>query len=80
MVANGLGVSLLITQGDQAATSGAIERPIREETIRQPLVIARPARASRTKASELVAQCMRDAVNQALAKRTGQTNKAAQPI
>jgi hypothetical protein len=40
-------------------------------------VIARPARASRTKASELVAQCMRDAVNQALAKRAGQTNKAA---
>ncbi|MEX3976120.1 LysR family transcriptional regulator [Paraburkholderia caribensis] len=77
MVANGLGVSLLITQGDQTMAAGAIERPIREETIRQPLVIARPARASRTKASELVAQCMRDAVDAALARRAGQGSKAA---
>lgn len=77
MVANGLGVSLLITQGDQTMAAGAIERPIREETIRQPLVIARPARASRTKASELVAQCMRDAVDAALARPAGPGSKAA---
>ena len=74
MVANGLGVSLLITQGEaNAATASTIERPIREETIRQPLVIARPMRASRTRAAELVAQCMRDAVDEAMAKRAGKT-------
>ncbi|SIT48528.1 Transcriptional regulator [Paraburkholderia piptadeniae] len=76
MVAHGLGVSLLITQGEMASSStGAIERPIREETIRQPLVIARPARASRTNASELVAQCMREAVNEAMSKRAGHTRR-----
>ncbi|MPW19037.1 LysR family transcriptional regulator [Paraburkholderia sp. CNPSo 3157] len=74
MVAHGLGVSLLITQSEMTSSStGAIERPIREETIRQPLVIARPARASRTNASELVAQCMRDAVNEAMSARAGHT-------
>jgi DNA-binding transcriptional LysR family regulator len=76
MVAHGLGVSLLITQSETASSStGAIERPIREETIRQPLVIARPARATRTKASELVAQCMREAVNEAMSKRAGHTRR-----
>jgi DNA-binding transcriptional LysR family regulator len=63
MVANGLGASLLITQSDAGSGSpGAVARPIREQTIRQPLVIARSGRGSRTKASELVAQCMREAV------------------
>ncbi|MEI6000513.1 LysR family transcriptional regulator [Paraburkholderia bengalensis] len=75
MVANGLGVSLLITHGEPALPAGAVERPIREETIRQPLVIARPAKASRTKASELVAQCARDAVSEALSTRAGHTRR-----
>ncbi len=77
MVANGLGVSLLITHGEPALPAGAVERPIREETIRQPLVIARPAKASRTKASELVAQCARDAVSEALSTRAGHTRRRA---
>jgi DNA-binding transcriptional LysR family regulator len=76
MVAHGLGVSLLITQSEAASTSTCvIERPIREETIRQPLVIARPARASRTQASELVAQCMREAVNEAMSTRAGHSRR-----
>jgi DNA-binding transcriptional LysR family regulator len=77
MVGNGLGVSLLITHGEPAMQAGAVERPIREETIRQPLVIARPAKASRTKASELVAQCARDAVNEALSTHAGHTRRRA---
>lgn len=76
MVANGLGVSLLITQSPAAAVSTAVaERPIREETIRQPLVIARSKRATRTRASELVAQCIRDAVREAMAARAGHRRK-----
>jgi DNA-binding transcriptional LysR family regulator len=72
MVANGLGVSLLITQSAAAAsTTGVVERPIREETIRQPLVIARPMRASRTRASELLAGCIRDAVKEAMTAHAG---------
>ncbi|MGT2453066.1 LysR family transcriptional regulator [Cupriavidus basilensis] len=70
MVANGLGVCLLITQAPSAAqTAGVVERPIREETIRQPLVIARSARMSRTPASELLAGCVREAVHEAMAAR-----------
>jgi len=70
MVAHGLGASLLITQGETGSSSAsAVERPIREATIRQPLVIARSARASRTQASELVTQCMRKAVAEALSTR-----------
>lgn len=72
MVANGLGVSLLITQSPAAATTpGVVEQPIREDTVRQPLVIARSTRASHTRASELVAQCIRDAVREAMAARAG---------
>jgi DNA-binding transcriptional LysR family regulator len=72
MVANGLGVSLLITQSAAAAsTTGVVERPIKEETIRQPLVIARSVRASRTRASELLAECIRDAVKEAMAVHAG---------
>lgn len=70
MVANGLGVSLLITQSE-ALSAGAIERPIREETIRQPLVIARNTRAVKTQASGLVAECLREAVREAMSKRAG---------
>lgn len=79
MVANGLGVSLLITQSPAAAaTPGVAERPIREDTVRQPLVIARSTRASRTRASELVAECIRDAVREAMATRAGQARNVKQ--
>ena len=65
MVANELGVSLLITQAPaNALTSGTIELPIREATIRQPLVIARRVNAVRTRASELLAECIREAVKE----------------
>lgn len=76
MVANGLGVSLLITQSPAASFTAAVaERPIREETIRQPLVIGRSTRASRTRASELVAECIRDAVREAMTARVGRSRK-----
>lgn len=76
MVANGLGVSLLITQSAAAAsTTGVVERPIREETIRQPLVIARSVRASRTRASELLAECIRDAVKEAMAAHADRSRR-----
>ncbi|HXZ09173.1 MAG TPA: LysR family transcriptional regulator [Paraburkholderia sp.] len=76
MVANGLGVALVITQSALAAsTSQVVERPIREETIRQPLVIARSLKASRTRASELLAECIRDAVKEALDAHVGRTRK-----
>ncbi|MGO4330080.1 LysR substrate-binding domain-containing protein [Cupriavidus sp. 2TAF22] len=81
MVANGLGVALLITQAPAAAqTVGVVERPIREETVRQPLVIARSARASRSPASELLAGCAREAVGEAMAAqaaRRGRTRATA---
>ncbi|MDF3834310.1 LysR family transcriptional regulator [Cupriavidus basilensis] len=80
MVANGLGVSLLITQAPSAAlTSGVVERPIREETIRQPLVIARAARLSRTPAAELLAECVREAVHEAMAARVGKGRRGRMP-
>jgi len=72
MVASGLGVSLLITQSSTVAqTSLVVERPIRETTVIQPLVIARPARAAHTRASELLAACVRDAVAEAMRERVG---------
>lgn len=72
MVANGLGVSLLITQSSTAAqTSLVVERPIREATVIQPLVIARPARMTPTRASGLLAACLRDAVAEAMHARAG---------
>jgi DNA-binding transcriptional LysR family regulator len=70
MVANGLGVSLLITQSPAVAqTSLVAERPIREATVIQPLVIARPARVQHTRASELLTVCVRDAVAEAMRGR-----------
>jgi len=76
MVANGLGVALVITQSASAAsTSQVVERPIREETIRQPLVIARSLKASRTRASELLAGCIREAVKEALGADGGRSRK-----
>lgn len=72
MVASGLGVSLLITQSPGVAQTPLIaERPIRESTIVQPLVIARPARAAHTHASDLLSACVREAVAQAMRERTG---------
>lgn len=72
MVASGLGVSLLITQSPQVAHSPLVaERPIRESTVVQPLVIAWPARAPRNRASELLSTCVRDAVAQAMRERAG---------
>jgi hypothetical protein len=72
MVASGLGVSLLITQNSTVAqTSLVVERPIREATIIQPLVIARPARVAHTRASDLLAICVRDAVAEAMHERVG---------
>ncbi|WP_322045390.1 LysR family transcriptional regulator [Paraburkholderia sp. J67] len=63
MVASGLGVSLLITQSPVVTQSPlVVECPIREATVIQPLVIARPARAALTRASECAAICVRDAV------------------
>jgi DNA-binding transcriptional LysR family regulator len=70
MVASGLGVSLLITQSHTVAHTPLIaERPIREATVIQPLVIARPARAAHTRASELLTACVRDAVAETMHKR-----------
>ncbi|SAL12322.1 LysR family transcriptional regulator [Caballeronia telluris] len=70
MVANGLGVSLLITQSaTNTQVPGIVERPIREATVRQPLVIARATSAVPTQASGLVAECVREAVSQALKRR-----------
>ncbi|SAK54277.1 LysR family transcriptional regulator [Caballeronia arationis] len=67
MVANGLGVSLLITQGaTNTQVPGIVERPIREATVRQPLVIARATGAVHTQASGLVEECVREAVSEAL--------------
>ncbi|HEX7907815.1 MAG TPA: LysR substrate-binding domain-containing protein, partial [Paraburkholderia sp.] len=72
MVANGLGVSLLITQSSAVAhTSLVVERPIREATVIQPLVIARPARVPHTRGSELLTACVRDAVAEAMRERVG---------
>ncbi|MGH8787380.1 MAG: LysR family transcriptional regulator [Cupriavidus necator] len=70
MVANGLGVALLITQAPASSqVTSVVEKPIREETVRQPLVIARTARATRTRASELLAECVRAAVEEAKIQR-----------
>lgn len=72
MVANGLGVSLLITQSSAVSqTSLVVERPIREATVIQPLVIARPARVPHTRASELLTVCVRAAVAEAMRERVG---------
>ncbi|RZF26534.1 LysR family transcriptional regulator [Paraburkholderia sp. UYCP14C] len=72
MVANGLGVSMLITQSSTAAqTPLVVERPIREVSVIQPLVIARPGDASRTRASELLTECVRGAVADAMRQRVG---------
>ncbi|SAL70326.1 LysR family transcriptional regulator [Caballeronia choica] len=82
MVASGLGVSLLITQSAAGAqTPGIVERPIREATVRQPLVIARASGAVRTQASGLLADCVRDAVAHAMlsrARRGRRTNPSGQ--
>lgn len=68
MVANGLGVALLITQAPASSqVTSVVEKPIREDTVRQPLVIARTARATRTRASALLAECVRAAVEEATA-------------
>ncbi|CAB3809415.1 HTH-type transcriptional regulator GltC [Paraburkholderia caffeinitolerans] len=73
MVATGLGVSLLITQSPTATRSPlVVECPIRELTVIQPLVIARPSRAAHSRASELVSSCVRDAVAECMRARTGQ--------
>ncbi|SCU73960.1 Transcriptional regulator LysR family [Cupriavidus necator] len=70
MVANGLGAALLITQAPASSqVTAVVEKPIREDTVRQPLVIARTARATRTRASELLAECVRAAVQEATVKR-----------
>jgi DNA-binding transcriptional LysR family regulator len=72
MVASGLGVSLLITQSPTAAQTPLVaERPIREATVIQPLVIARPARVPHTRASDLLTACVRDAVAEATRERVG---------
>lgn len=72
MVASGLGVSLLITQSPTVAQTALIaERPIREATVIQPLVIARPARLPHTRASERLTACVRDAVADAMRERVG---------
>jgi len=72
MVASGLGVSLLITQSPAVTRSPlVVECAIRESTVIQPLVIARLARAARTRASEIAASCVRDAVAEAMRTRTG---------
>lgn len=70
MVANGLGVALLITQAPASSQGASVaERPILEETVRQPLVIARPSATTRTRASELLAECVREGVGEAMAAR-----------
>lgn len=70
MVANGLGAALLITQAPASSqVTAVVEKPIREDTVRQPLVIARTARATRTRASELLAECVRAAVEEAKIQR-----------
>lgn len=66
MVANGLGVALLITQAPASSQiTAVVEKSIREDTVRQPLVIARAARATRSRAAELLAECVRAAVAEA---------------
>ncbi|UIF90260.1 LysR family transcriptional regulator [Cupriavidus sp. UYPR2.512] len=70
MVANGLGAALLITQAPASSqVTAVVAKPIREDTVRQPLVIARTARATRTRASELLAECVRAAVEEAKIQR-----------
>jgi len=72
MVASGLGVSLLITQSPAATQSPlVVECRIQESTVIQPLVIARPARAARTRASEWMSACVRDAVGESMRTRAG---------
>lgn len=70
MVASGLGVSLLITQSPAGTQSPlVVECPIQESTVVQPLVIARPARAAHTRASEWMSACVRDAVAESMRAR-----------
>jgi hypothetical protein len=65
-------VSLLITQSPVVGRSPLIvECPIREATVIQPLVIARPAQAARTRAAELLSKCVREAVAEAMSERPG---------
>jgi DNA-binding transcriptional LysR family regulator len=72
MVASGLGVSLLITQSPAGTQSPlVVECPIQESTVVQPLVIARPARAAHTRASEWMSACVRDAVAESMRARAG---------
>lgn len=78
MVASGLGVSLLITQSPAVTRSPlVVECPIRESTVIQPLVIARLARAARTRASEIAAACVRDAVAEAMRTRIRSVGRQA---
>lgn len=63
MVANALGVSLLITHGEHAAV---VEKPIKEKIMRQRLVIARAAESTPSRAARLLADCMRDGVEEVL--------------
>lgn len=81
MVAEGLGVALLITQKSATMhTPTLVERPIREETVRQPLVIARAAQALHTRASQLVAECIHAAVQETLVRRSGRPRTGETPI
>uniref|UniRef100_UPI00339D59F9 LysR family transcriptional regulator n=1 Tax=Cupriavidus necator TaxID=106590 RepID=UPI00339D59F9 len=67
MVANGLGAALLITQAPASTQiASVVEKPLLEETVRQPLVIARAGRATGTRAAELLAECVREAVKEAV--------------
>ena len=66
MVANGLGVSLLITHTENPAV---VEKSIKEKIMRQRLVIARAQRTTPSRASLLFAECLRDGVAEVLARQ-----------
>ncbi|MDN0083756.1 LysR family transcriptional regulator [Crenobacter sp. SG2305] len=74
MVANGLGVSLLITSTESPAI---VEKPIKEKILRQRLVIARAKQITQTRTSCLLAECMRDGAAEVLARQMTLQNAEA---
>ncbi|MFJ4290856.1 LysR family transcriptional regulator [Cupriavidus sp. NPDC089707] len=79
MVANGLGSALLITQAPASGQSASVvEKPILEETVRQPLVIAQ-AGTAQTRAAALLAECVREAVRETMAARAAPRKAGTAP-
>jgi DNA-binding transcriptional LysR family regulator len=68
MVANGLGVSLLITHIENAAV---VQKPIKEAILRQRLVIARPQTITPTRTARLLAECISQSVAEVLTRQAG---------